>query len=109
MPEKIMCHLKEKCDISFSIGTNSSSKCVYFGIYEQNMIFKKNKPRKIVVTFFYFRPNVKLGHYSGDITVTTPVLYTEQLSLNSYLGHFTVSPNTIGTHVVCIQTSTDMK
>eukprot|EP00105_Crassostrea_gigas_P024738 XP_011445097.2 PREDICTED: uncharacterized protein LOC105340624 [Crassostrea gigas] len=80
MPEKIMCHVKEKCDISFSISTNGSS-----------------------------RPDVKLGHYSGDITITTPVLYTEQLSLNSYLGHFTVTPNMIGTHVVCIQTSPDRK
>uniref|UniRef100_K1PTT8 Neurogenic locus notch-like protein 2 n=1 Tax=Magallana gigas TaxID=29159 RepID=K1PTT8_MAGGI len=26
MPEKIMCHVKEKCDISFSISTNGSSR-----------------------------------------------------------------------------------
>lgn len=69
---------------------------------------RKDKSRSIV-TLFHFRPDVKLGHYSGDITITTPVLYTEQLSLNSYLGHFTVTPNMIGTHVVCIQTSPDRK
>lgn len=34
MPEKIMCHVKEKCDISFSISTNGSSRCVYFEVNE---------------------------------------------------------------------------
>lgn len=38
MFEKIMCCLKDKCDILFFISINGSLRCVYFEVNEGNMI-----------------------------------------------------------------------
>nr|XP_022330163.1 uncharacterized protein LOC111128690 [Crassostrea virginica] len=79
--KRVVCHLNEKCTIPYSITTNSTS-----------------------------RPYISLGHYDEDLSVTTPTLYKDrQPSLNTYLGHMTVTPQLIGSHVVCIQTSTDRR
>lgn len=39
MFEKIMCYVKEKCDILFFISINGSLRCVYFEVNEWNMIY----------------------------------------------------------------------
>ncbi|XP_061173643.1 uncharacterized protein LOC133182814 [Saccostrea echinata] len=79
IPENIICHLGEHCDIPFSVTTNSTT-----------------------------RPSTKLGHYDEGLTVSMSVLQNDQhTTLNTFIGHVTVTPDLIGSHIVCIQTSTD--
>lgn len=108
IPDKIICHLNEKCDIPFSITANSNTRLKLLKIVLITIIHFSACSSCEVDSCLYFRPSVNFGHYDESLTVTTPTLHKDQhTSLNTYIGHVTVVPNQIGSHIVCIQISMD--